>query len=66
MKKPFYNFTKINIPIKQPIKKTKWYYSKLLSALIINVYAPNITKINDPEIPGNIIAEDAIIPQIKI
>ncbi len=41
-------------------------YSKLLSALIINVYTPNITKINDPEIPGNIIAEDAIIPQIKI
>ena len=41
-------------------------YSKLSSALIINEQTPKITNINEPEMPGNIIAEEAIIPQIKI
>ena len=58
---------KLNSPIIAPeVNVMILSNSKLLTALIIVEYKPNITSIRAPEIPGIIIADAAIIPHIRI
>ena len=58
---------KLNSPIIAPeVNVIILSNSKLLTALIIVEYKPNITNIRAPEIPGIIIADAAIIPHIRI